>query len=359
MRTAREPGGRHTGVGERSGAGEVRGLPRATFTAWAAEAVPELGPDWTAEVISGGLSNITYRVSSPTATVIVRRPPLGKLLPSAHDMGRESRVLSALWPTDVPVPQVLATTSDADVVGAPFYVMALVEGTVYRDPAQTTELAVTQRDQLSDSLVTVLAAIHAVDLDRTGLRDFGKPDGYLERQVRRWSGQWEASRTRDLPAMDDLIRALDAQRPTGGEVTLVHGDYRLDNTLVSHDRGRPVVAAVVDWELSTLGDPLADLATWLTYYSGPGEDGSAVPVAAGLTAHEGFPTTDEIAERYAAVTGRDVSALDYYRAFTDFRLAVILEGVHARYLAGRSMGEGYDRVGHSVPLLVERALSRL
>lgn len=338
---------------------EVRGLPRATFTDWAAETVPELGPDWTAEVISGGLSNITYRVSSPTATVIVRRPPLGRLLTSAHDMGRESRVLSALWSTDVPVPQVLAATSDPDVVGAPFYVMALVEGTVYRDPAQTTELPVTHRDQLSDSLVDVLAAIHAVDLDRTGLRDFGKPDGYLERQVRRWSGQWEASRTRDLPAMDDLIRALDAQRPTGGEVTLVHGDYRLDNTLVSHDSGRPVVAAVVDWELSTLGDPLADLATWLTYYSGPGEDGSAVPVAAGLTAHEGFPTTDEIAERYAAATGRDVSALDYYRAFTDFRLAVILEGVHARYLAGRSMGEGYDRVGHSVPLLVERALSRL
>lgn len=338
---------------------DVPGLPRASFTRWAADAVPQLGPDWTAEVISGGLSNITYRVSSPTATVIVRRPPMGTLLPSAHDMGRESRVLSALWTTDVPVPEVLASTSDTDVVGAPFYVMALVEGTVYRDPAQTAELAAGHRDQLADSLVGVLAAIHAVDLDATGLRDFGKPDGYLERQVRRWSGQWEASRTRDLPVMDDLIRALDAQRPMGGEVTLVHGDYRLDNTLVTHDAGRPAIAAVVDWELSTLGDPLADLATWLTYYSGPGEDGSAVPVAAGLTAHEGFPTTDEIADRYAAATGRDVSRLDYYRAFTDFRLAVILEGVHARYLAGKSLGEGYDRVGHSVPLLVERALTRL
>lgn len=338
---------------------EVPGLPRTSFTAWAAQAVPELGPDWTAQVISGGLSNITYRVSSRTTDVIVRRPPMGKLLPSAHDMGREARVLSALWSTDVPVPKVLAATSDPDVVGAPFYVMALVEGTVYREPSQTTELAVAHRDQLSDSLVEVLAAIHEVDLDTTGLRDFGKPDGYLERQVRRWSGQWEASRTRDLPAMDDLIRGLDAQRPTGGEVTLVHGDYRLDNTLVAHEDGRPTVAAVVDWELSTLGDPLADLATWLTYYAGPGEDGSAVPVAAGLTAHEGFPTTDEVAHRYAALTGRDVSRLDYYRAFTDFRLAVILEGVHARYLAGRSMGEGYDRVGASVPLLVDRALSRL
>ena len=342
-----------------AGGQEVPGLPRESFTRWAGAAVPELGPDWTAEVISGGLSNITYRVSSPTSTVIVRRPPMGKLLPSAHDMARESRVLSALWDTSVPVPQVLASTSDTSVVGAPFYVMALVEGTVYRDPTQTAGLSVPQRGQLSDSLVGALAAIHAVDLDATGLRDFGKPDGYLERQVRRWSGQWEASRTRDLPAMDDLIRALDAQRPLGGEVTLVHGDYRLDNTLVTQVDGRPTVAAVVDWELSTLGDPLADLATWLTYYSGPGEDGSAVPVAAGLTAHEGFPTADELAHRYAATTGRDVSALDYYRAFTDFRLAVILEGVHARYLAGRSMGEGYDRVGASVPLLVDRALSRL
>ncbi|MGA8977944.1 MAG: phosphotransferase family protein, partial [Pedococcus sp.] len=196
---------------------EVPGLPRTPFTAWAARAVPELGPDWTAQVISGGLSNITYHVSSPTTEVIVRRPPLGKLLPSAHDMGREARVLSALWSTAVPVPQVLAATSDPDVVGAPFYVMALVEGTVYRDPSQTAELAGAQRDQLSDSLVEVLAAIHAVDLDTAGLRDFGKPDGYLERQVRRWSGQWEASRTRDLPRMDDLIRGLDAQRPTGGE----------------------------------------------------------------------------------------------------------------------------------------------
>lgn len=346
---------------EASGAGreEVPGLPRESFTAWAAEAVPELGPDWTAEVISGGLSNITYRVAGPTATVIVRRPPMGTLLPSAHDMARESRVLSALWPTAVPVPEVLATTTDRDVVGAPFYVMALVDGTVYREPAQTADLAVAQRDQLSDSLVEVLAAVHAVDLDATGLRDFGKPDGYLERQVRRWGGQWDASRTRDLPAMDDLVRALDSQRPDGGEVTLVHGDYRLDNTLVTDVGGRLEVAAVVDWELSTLGDPLADLATWLTYYSGPGEDGSAVPVAAGLTAHEGFPTTDEIAARYAAATGRDVSGLDYYRAFTDFRLAVILEGVHARFLAGKSLGEGYDRVGDSVPLLVERALSRL
>lgn len=340
-------------------ASEVPGLPRASFTAWAREQLAQLGDEWQAEVISGGLSNITYRVRGEHGTVIVRRPPLGNLLPSAHDMGREHRVLSALGGTDVPVPEVLAFTDDPEVVGAPFYVMAEVPGEVFREPAQTARLDVEQRGQLSDGLVDVLAAIHAVDLDSTGLRDFGRPEGYLERQVRRWAKQWDASRTRELPAMDALVAELDRQRPEGGEVTLVHGDYRLDNTLVTQPDGIPTVAAVVDWELSTLGDPLADLATWLTYYSGPGEDGSAVPVAAGLTAHAGFPTTDQLAAAYAERTGRDVSGLDYYRAFTDFRLAVILEGVHSRFLAGKSVGEGYDRVGPSVPLLVERALDRL
>ena len=338
---------------------EVPGLPRAGFTAWAREHLPQLGDGWRAEVISGGLSNITYRVRGEHGTVIVRRPPMGTLLPSAHDMTREHRVLSALQDTDVPVPEVLAFTDDPEVVGAPFYVMAEVPGDVFREPSQTAALDAEQRRQLSTGLVDVLAAIHAVDLDDTGLRDFGRPEGYLERQVRRWGKQWAASRTRELPAMDVLIQELDRQRPEGGEVTLVHGDYRLDNTLVTQPGGIPTVAAVVDWELSTLGDPLADLATWLTYYSGPGEDGSAVPVAAGLTAHEGFPTTDELAAQYAEQTGRDVSGLDYYRAFTDFRLAVILEGVHARFLAGKSVGEGYDRVGPSVPLLVDRALGRL
>lgn len=344
---------------------EVPGLPRESFTAWAAEQLPGLGTDWRADVVSGGLSNLTYRVTGPDRTVVVRRPPLGKLLESAHDMGREHRVLSALWGTAVPVPQVLAASADPEVLGAPFYVMAWVDGAVYREPSQTATLTVAQRRQLTAALVDVLAAIHAVDVDHVGLQDFGRPSGYLERQVRRWARQWDASRTRDLPAMTDLVRALDEQRPADTEVTLVHGDFRLDNTIVATDApGQsdgpgPSVAAVVDWELSTLGDPLADLATWLTYYSGPGEDGSAVPVAAGLTAHDGFATTDELVQQYAEATGRDVSALEFYRAFSDFRLAVILEGVHARYLAGRSVGEGYDRVGPSVPLLVQRALARL
>ena len=338
---------------------EVRGLPSESFTAWALRALPQVGTDWSAEVISGGLSNLTYRVHGEHGTVIVRRPPLGKLLPSAHDMTREHRVLSALGPTDVPVPEVLAMCDDLHVAGAPFYAMAEVDGVVYREPAQTAALSPEQRSALADELVDVLARIHRVDLDATGLRDFGRPDGYVVRQLRRWTAQWEASRTRDVDGMPQLLDALARQRPADGETTLVHGDFRLDNTLVAQPGGIPVVAAVVDWELSTLGDPLADLAMWLTYWSGPGEDGSAVPVAPGLTAQEGFPTGEEVAHRYAARTGRDLSHLAFYRAFTDWRLAVILEGVHARYLAGRSMGAGYDRVGPAVPLLVERALSRL
>lgn len=338
---------------------ELPGLPRETFTRWAAGALPDVGTDWRAEVISGGLSNITYRLRGERATVIVRRPPLGKLLPSAHDMAREHRVLSALQETDVPVPRVLAMCEDTAVAGAPFYVMAEVEGEVFREPEQTARLEPAQRAALADDLVEVLARVHEVDLGATGLSDFGRADGYVARQLKRWTAQWEASRTREVAGMPELLTALDREQPAQAGATLVHGDYRLDNTIVGTAGGTPRVAAVVDWELSTLGDPLADLATWLTYWSGPGEDGSAVPVAQGLTDLEGFPTGDQIAERYAARTGRDLTHLDFYRAFTDWRLAVILEGVHARYLAGRSVGEGYDRVGPAVPLLVERALSRL
>ena len=345
---------------EPRGIPEVNGLPREAFTAWAAAHLPGLGADWHAEVVSGGLSNLTYLVHGADGTVVVRRPPVGKLLPSAHDMGREQRVMSALWGTAVPVPQVLAWCDDPEVLGAPFYVMAEVGGVVYREPEQVSrDLSEEARDALCDNLVGVLAAIHAVDLDASGLRDFGRPSGYLERQVRRWAGQWEASRTRDLPAMDELVSRLEAQRPPEGELTLVHGDYRLDNTLVSRHEGTPVVAAVVDWELSTLGDPLADLATWLTYWTGRDADGRPLIVGAGVPTLAGFPSADELARRYAAVTGRDVSGLAYYRAFTDFRLAVIAEGVHARYVAGIASGEGYDRAGGAVPLMVDRALAWL
>ncbi|TQJ49100.1 phosphotransferase family protein [Phycicoccus sp. SLBN-51] len=337
---------------------ETPGLPQETFTRWASAKLPQLGDAWRAEVISGGLSNLTYRVRGEQGTVIVRRPPLGKLLPSAHDMAREHRVLSALQGTDVPVPRVLALCDDPEVAGAPFYVMAEVDGVVFREPEQTARLSAEQRRDLADDLVEVLARIQAVDLEATGLADFGRHGGYVERQLRRWTAQWEASRTREVAGMPELLTALARQQPHQAETTLVHGDYRLDNTIISTDE-TPRVAAVVDWELSTLGDPLADLATWLTYWSGPGEDGSAVPVAQGLTDLAGFPTGDEIAERYAARTGRDLSHLAFYRAFTDWRLAVILEGVHARYLAGKSLGEGYDRVGPAVPLLVDRALAHL
>jgi aminoglycoside phosphotransferase (APT) family kinase protein len=339
---------------------EVRGLPRESFTAWAREALPGLGDDWRAEVIGGGLSNITYRLTGGDRSVIVRRPPTGKLLPSAHDMMREAKVLTALQDTAVPVPEVLAVCADDTVAGAPFYVMAEVPGEVLREPEEAAYLTAGQRNSLVDALVETLAAIHAVDLDATGLRDFGKSAGYLERQVRRWSGQWEASRTRELPAMDELVRRLQQERPAEGEVTLVHGDFRHDNCLLAIEgSAAPRVAAVVDWELSTLGDPLADLATWLTYYTGRDDEGQPLIVGAGVPALEGFPAPEEVASRYAAATGRDVSGLAYYRAFSDFRLAVIAEGVHARYLAGQADGPGYDRAGASVPLMVDRALSHL
>lgn len=336
---------------------DLPGLPAAAFAAWAAAELPEWGPVSDAELITGGLSNLTYRVRFGRGTLILRRPPRGPVLPSAHDMAREYRVLTGLQTSAVPVARTVAFHSDPTPLGAPFYLVEDVPGEVYRSPAQTATLQPEQRRTLSSAVVETLAGIHEVDLDATGLRDFGRPTGYLRRQLRRWGQQWAASKTRDLPALETLLAALTARLPAEeSETTLVHGDYRLDNMIV---RG-PRVAAVVDWELSTLGDPLADLALTLTYWGDPGVDaGGALSISAGVTSGPGFLTTDEFARAYAARTGRSLDQLPFYRAFAEFKLAVILEGVHARYLAGGTFGAGYDYAGRSVPLLVERALHAL
>jgi aminoglycoside phosphotransferase (APT) family kinase protein len=330
---------------------ELPGLPLREFAAWAARELPERGPVERAELISGGLSNLTFRIRfAGDGTLILRRPPRGPVLPSAHDMGREYRVLAGLQGSAVPVARTVAFHPGDDLLGAPFYLVEDVAGVVYRDAAQTAALSADQRARIGTAVVEALAAIHEVDLDAAGLRDFGRAGGYLQRQLRRWGGQWDASKTRELPEMETLRARLAERLPADTETTLVHGDYRLDNTIVQDER----VAAVVDWELSTLGDPLADLALTLTYWSDAG-----VSVSAGVTAHPGFPTADEFARAYAARTGRDLAQLPVYLAFAEFKLAVILEGVHARYLAGGTFGEGYARAGESVPRLVGSALASL
>jgi aminoglycoside phosphotransferase (APT) family kinase protein len=340
---------------------DLPGLPAAPLDAWLRATRPDLhaGGPWTAEVIAGGLSNITYRLHLPTGTVILRRPPLGRLLPSAHDMAREHRVLTALHPTVVPVPLTHALCTDAEVIGAPFYVMAEARGDILRTASDTAALTPATRGELADSFVGVLADLHGVDPDLVGLGDYGRPAGFVARQLRRWGEQWSRSRTRDLPDMETLLaRLTDGQPPESGAATVVHGDYRLDNTVVDLS-GSPHVVAVLDWELSTLGDPLADLGMTMTYWQDPGEDGGPLSASAGATAQPGFPTRADLAEGYAGRTGRDLSRLPFYLGFSAMKLAVILEGVHARYLNGQTVSAGYEQAGQAVPALVARGLAQL
>ena len=342
---------------------DLPGLPRAAVDDWLRSALPDLvrGGPWTAELISGGLSNITYRLHLSGAETILRRPPLGGVLPSAHDMQREWKILSALAPTEVPVPEPLALCTDPGVLGYPFYVMRAVPGETLRTAQDTAALTVAQRAAVSSALIDALAQLHAVDVEAVGLADFGRPDGYSARLLKRWGQQWEKSKTRELPDMDVLIARLSERIPPQQYSTIVHGDYRLDNTIVELDEdGGARVAAVVDWELSTLGDPLADLGLALVYWHDRDDaDRELIPVAAGVTAHEGFPTGAEVAQGYAERTGRDLSALPFHEALAAMKLAVILEGVHARYVGGHTVSGGYEGVGAAVPALVARGLRSL
>jgi aminoglycoside phosphotransferase (APT) family kinase protein len=338
---------------------DLPGLAHGPVDGWLRTALPDLRGDgpWTAEVISGGLSNITYRLHLPTGPVILRRPPLGGVLPSAHDMRREYRVLTALAPTAVPVPRTLALCDDTGVLGCPFYTMSDVDGAVLRTADDTAALTPAQRAALGQQLVDVLADLHDVDADAAGLADYGRSEGYTARQIRRWGEQWARSRTRDLPDMERLLDRLAERVPARSEGTVVHGDYRLDNTIVDLAGPEPRIVAVVDWELSTLGDPLADLGLALTYWHDHGDtERAGIPVATGVTAHEGFPTGAEFAEAYARRTGRDLGALPFYLALAAMKLAVVLEGVHARYVGGHTVSAGYEGVGDAVPALVARGL---
>jgi aminoglycoside phosphotransferase (APT) family kinase protein len=343
---------------------DLPGLPRAAVEPWLSDTLPGLFGDgrWEAEVISGGLSNITYRLTLPGGTVILRRPPLGHVLPRAHDMLREYRVLSALVPTKVPVPEPLALCTDPDVLGVTFYVMRDVPGQVLRTPDDTQALSPATRGALADDLIATFAELHAVSPDEVGLGDYGRHSGYCVRQIKTWGAQWERSKTRDLPDMEVLLNRLAEVAPEDSACTVVHGDFRLDNTVVSLDSpGAPHIAAVLDWELSTLGDPLADLAVTLSYWHDPGDtERGTIPVGKpGLTDKPGFPTAERLAAAYAARTGRDLGKLSFYMALAWMKLAVISEGVHARYLGGQTVGPGYDKVGPAVPLLVARGLRAL
>lgn len=307
-----------------------------------------------AELIEGGRSNLTYAVCDEgPGRWVVRRPPLGHVLATAHDMRREHRVIGALRGTAVPVPEVLLLCEDEDVIGAPFYVMEFVEGTPYRTARQLTALGPERTRTVVLGLADTLVALHAVDPEAAGLADFGRPEGFLERQLRRWGKQLEASRGRELAGIDELHRTLAEALPHSPAPTVVHGDYRLDNVLVGADDS---IAAVLDWEMSTLGDPLTDLGLLMMYSEQREVPGSPLTTTRGAPGH---PEPVEIAERYAARSGRDVSALPWYTAFAYFKLAVILEGIHRRYTLGQTVGDGFDRIGELVPLFIDNGLTTL
>lgn len=307
------------------------------------------------DLIAGGRSNLTYLVGDGERRWVVRRPPLGHVLPTAHDMAREYRVLRALRDTDVPVPAALALCEDVDVIGAPFFVMEYVEGRVLRGADDIASLDERDSARCSRELVDVLVRIHAVDFNAVGLGDFGRPDGFLERQVRRWSEQWERSKTRELPSVDELARRLRNAVPASPPPTIVHGDYRLDNTLLDPDDAGCIVA-VLDWEMATLGDPLADLGLFLLYW---GEaDAQVIATGQVILEQPGFFTTEEVIERYASASGRSVDNLDFYVALAAYKLAIIVEGIHARHLMGKTLGEGFETMGDRVPSIIGRALER-
>jgi len=341
--------------------GAAAGIDAEHVTRWFEEHVPGVVPPLDFLLIAGGRSNLTFKVTDRTGGAwVLRRPPTGHVLPTAHDMAREHRIISALAPTAVPVPTPLGLCTDEAVNGAPFYVMGYLEGHVVRD-AKTAQALYSpeQRRAIGLSLADALADLHAVNVEAAGLGDLGRRDGYIARQLQRWYGQFRASTQetgRAVPLVDAVHDRLAAAVPDQQGATIVHGDFRLDNTLLD-DQGR--LLGVLDWEICTLGDPLADVGLLMVYWAEPGDASPALGVAP--TTAGGFPTRAEMKARYAERAGRDVDALDFYVAFGYWKLACILEGVFTRYAGGSGGGDqtGFDALEAQVSVLAEAAAAAL
>jgi aminoglycoside phosphotransferase (APT) family kinase protein len=309
-----------------------------------------------AELLAGGRSNLTYLITDGSSRWVLRRPPLGGLTPSAHDMAREYRVVKALY-GHVPVPRPVALCQDPDVLGVPFAITGYVEGLTLRTREDLAPYPPSRLRECGLRLIDALAALHAVPYQEVGLGDFGRWEGYLGRQVRRWMDQWRRVATRELPDLELLHRRLTDDLPPESGGSVVHGDFRVDNVLLDRaDLG--TVRAIVDWEMATLGDPLTDLGLTLVY-----RDPAFSPVIAGGAASTSalFPAQEELAERYARTSGRDLGRLAFYVALGYYKSAVIAEGIHNRYLRGMTVGDGFAGIGQTVPPLVAaglRVLSR-
>lgn len=332
----------------------VAGIEHEAVTAWILEHVQGIEAPLTFTLIAGGHSNLTYRfVDARGRAGVLRRPPLGHVLESAHDMSREHRIVSALQDSAVPVAKTLGLCEDPEVNQAPFYLMDFVEGAVLHDADAASQLSEAERQSLGIHVIDVLAELHQINPDDVGLGELGRKEGYLARQLKRWIKQWEATKTHEIPEMDEVIARLSKSQPEQIGTAIVHGDYRLGNFIVGDGKLR----AVLDWELCTLGDPLADVGYLLNSWVEP-EDNST-----GLTPVEvgGFPTKNELCERYQAATGRDLSGINYYRAFSHWRLAAIGQGVYKRYLVGAMGDNTVDLDAHKegVRLRAQAALDLL
>jgi aminoglycoside phosphotransferase (APT) family kinase protein len=328
---------------------ETKGVDVPRVTDWFEANIDGAQGPLTFDLIAGGHSNLTYGVTDANGKhFVLRRPPMGQLLASAHDMGREHKIISALGPTNVPVAPALGLCTDDDVNGAPFYVMAFVDGLVLRDAAAANSITSDARRAASHSIADTLAKIHAVDPDAVGLGDLGKKEDYIPRQLKRWYGQWEKSKTRELPLVDEIHDALLTRVPEQGAAAIVHGDYRLDNCMTDSNGE---VIAVLDWEICTLGDPLADVGLLMVYWTEA--DDAAPMLLTAPTAQEGFLSRKEVLDRYAEQSDRDLSQIDYYTAFGYWKLACIVEGVYARYIGG-AMGSTDPKAFEGFKVQVER-----
>jgi aminoglycoside phosphotransferase (APT) family kinase protein len=334
---------------------DIRGNDRARVDRWLAESVAGAVPPFDYTLIAAGGSNLTFRVVDGNgATYALRRPPVGHALPTAHDMGREWRIMSALAPTAVPVPACIAYCADTEVNGAPFYVMGFVEGRILRDRAAAADMTAPQADIATESLIDVQVAFHTVDLDTIGLGDLAKRDDYVGRQLTRWRTQVERANVRPVPLIHELHdRLVAAKPPEKAPPGLAHGDYRFDNTVLGADFR---IAAVLDWELCTIGNPIADFAWSIQYWADPGDPMSFLSDPP--TLHDAFVRRAEVVRRYGERSGFDLSDLPYYTVFSWWKQACIVEGVYARRLRGATGGAGHTTDPSGIAQRVDTMLAR-
>jgi aminoglycoside phosphotransferase (APT) family kinase protein len=331
---------------------DVPGLNTETLLPWFREHVAPVD-ELRGEIIGHGRSNLTYRVYDGDRSWVLRRPPLSHVQATAHDMSREYTILSALKDTDFPAPEPYAFCDDESVNGAPFYVMEYVEGFIAVDPVATAnKFDESERRKIGEELVEVLVKLHSYVPAEIGLEGFGKPQGYLERQVRRFSEQLEQIRYRETPELDELARRLKGAIPADRKPGIVHGDYRLDNAILDDD-GHMI--AVLDWEMCTLGDSLADVGLLRMYWGNPTSTQLTIGGQSVVTL-PGFPSWEEASALYAEKSGTDLGELDFYAVLGHFKLGVILENMYKRFLAGGTVGAGFEVIGQQAVLLGQRGL---